>query len=260
MALDLTQAKALFFDIYATLIDWEAGIYPQLLRLSQKAESASDRLDEMPESRTKLLRAFAKHDKAVGHENPTLAYSQILEEIYARMASELGAKLSKEDQVAFGQSIGDWPAFPDTVQAMQTLSKYYKVFVLSNVDNASFERTRTGPLKGGHWDGIYTAETVGSYKPNPNNYHYVVKRLEADFSIKKDEMLLVAQSLDIDHISTKALGFRPGVWIARESAAMGGIKDEMEQQGLIELGATYSTLGDMAEAVVKAFQSKSRST
>ncbi|KIV84671.1 haloacid dehalogenase, type II [Exophiala sideris] len=260
MAFDLTKAKALFFDIYATLIDWEAGIYPQLLRLSQKAESQSNCLEDTPESRTKLLRAFAKHDKAVGHEHPTLAYAQVIEEIYARIAKDLGAEFSKEDQQAFGQSIGDWPAFPDTVDAMKVLGKYYKVFVLSNVDNASFERTRTGPLRGGHWDGIYTAEMVGSYKPSPNNYNYVVKRLEEDFSIKKDEMLLVAQSLDIDHISTKALGFQPGVWIARESAAMGGMKDELEEQGLIELGATYATLGDMAEAVEKAFESKRTST
>lgn len=256
MSLDLTQAKALFFDIYATLIDWEAGIYPQLLRLSQQAESPANRLEDTPETRTRLLRSFAANDKVVDHENPTLPYSQILQKVYARIAAELGAKFSQEDQVAFGQSIGDWPAFPDTVKAMQVLGKYYKLFVLSNVDNASFERTRTGPLKGVHWDGIYTAEMIGSYKPNPNNYNYVVKRLETDFSIKKDEMLLVAQSLDIDHISAKALGFRPGIWIARNGSAMGGIREELEKEGLLELGAVYTTLGEMAEAVERAFQAK----
>lgn len=256
MSLDLTQPKALFFDIYATLIDWEAGIYPQLLRLSQQAESPANRLDDTPESRTKLLRSFAVNDKVVGHDYPTLPYPQVLEKIYACIATELGAKVSQEDQVAFGQSIGDWPAFPDTVQAMKVLGKYYKLFVLSNVDNASFETTRTGPLQGGHWDGIYTAEMIGSYKPNPNNYNYVVERLEKEFSIKKDEMIIVAQSLDIDHVSTKALGFRPGVFIARNGNAMGGIRDELESQGLLELGAVYHTLGEMAEAVEKAFEAK----
>lgn len=256
MPVDLTQAKALFFDIYATLIDWEAGIYPKLLRLSQQAESSSNRLEDTPETRTRLLRSFAANDKVVGHENPTLPYSQVLQKVYACIATELGAKFSEEDQHAFGESIGDWPAFPDTVQAMQVLGRYYKLFVLSNVDNASFDRTRTGPLNGVRWDGIYTAEMIGSYKPNPNNYNYVVRRLNEEFSLEKDEMLLVAQSLDIDHVSAKALGFPPGIWIARNGSAMGGIREELENEGLIELGEVYHTLGEMAEAVEKAFEAK----
>lgn len=256
MPLDLTHPKALYFDIYATLIDWEAGIYPQLLRLSQRAALSENRLEDTPESRTKLLRAFAIHDKIVGHENPTLGYSQIIQQIYARIAHDLGAEVDQDEQRAFGNSIGEWPAFPDTVQAMQVLAKYYKLFVLSNVDNASFDRTRTGPLKGVHWDGIYTAEMIGSYKPDPKNYNYVVQRLQEDFSIPKDEILLVAQSLDIDHVSNKALGFRPGIWIARNGSSMGGIKQELEQRGELEIGETYTTLGEMAEAVEKAFKSK----
>lgn len=256
MPLDLTHPKALYFDIYATLIDWEAGIYPQLLHLSQQAALPENRLQDTPEARSKLLRAFAAHDKVVGHENPTLEYSKIIQKIYARIAQDLGAEVNQEEQRAFGNSIGDWPAFPDTVQAMQVLGKYYKLFVLSNVDNASFDRTRTGPLNGVHWDGIYTAEMIGSYKPNPNNYNYVAERLKEDFSIPKNEILLVAQSLDIDHVSNKALGFRPGIWIARNGSSMGGIKKELEQQGLLELGETYSTLGEMAQAVEKAFESK----
>lgn len=245
MALDLTKIKGLFFDIYATLIDWEAGIYPHLLRLSK--------LDDTPQNRMKLLHSYADQAKAVEHENPTLPSPRVNEKVYARIAADLGVQYSPEDQVAFGRSIGEWPAYPDTVEAMKTLGKYYKLFVLSNVDNASFERTRTGPLQGTHWDGIYTAEMIGSYKPNPNNYRYVVQQAREKFSIKEDELLSVAQSLDIDHVSTKALGLRPGIWIARNGSAMGGNREELEQEGLIELAAVYPTLGDFAAAVEKAF-------
>jgi len=250
-----TQVKALFFDIYATLIDWESGIYPQLLRLSQQIPSPEDpRRADTPQTRKTLLRAYATNEKAVEHANPKLAYPQILEQVYARIASDLGIQdVSRADQVAFGRSIGDWPAFPDTVEAMQVLAKHYKLFVLSNVDNASFSRTLAGPLAGVHWDGIYTAELIGSYKPDPANYHYVVTRVQEDFGIPKDELVMVAQSLDIDHVSVKALGFKPGVWINRNAAAMGGVREELESKGLIGLGATYNTLGEFAEAVEKAF-------
>ncbi|KIW20579.1 haloacid dehalogenase, type II [Exophiala spinifera] len=253
---DLCSFKGIFFDIYATLIDWESGIYPQLLKLSQQLPAGDARREDTPETRKKLLRMYATNEKIVEHDNPTLAYPKILESVYDRIAAELGVPDTDDaDRVAFGKSIGEWPAFPDTVEAMKVLAKHYKLFVLSNVDNESFARTLSGPLNGVHWDGIYTAEQIGSYKPNPRNYEYVVDKLKTDFGISKDETLMVAQSLDIDHISAKALGFRPAVWIARYAgdAAMGGNKEDLEAKGLIELGASYSTLGEMAEAVEKAF-------
>lgn len=248
MALDLAEIKGLFFDIYATLIDWEAGILPQLLRLVESLPDAP--------SRDKLLHAFETHSDVVEHETPTMTYNKVLEETYVRMAADFGVACKQEDKVAFGNSIGDWPAFPDTVEAMKILAKHYKLYVLSNVDNASFERTRTGPLKSGHWDGIYTAEMIGSYKPNPNNYLYVAQRMKDDFGMKDSEILPVAQSLDIDHVTTKTLGFRPGVYITRSGSSMGGNKEQMEKDGIIKLGATYATLGELAEAVEKAFAAK----
>jgi len=253
MGFNPTEFKGLFFDIYATLIDWESAIYPQLLRLAQSLPTGHARRADNAENRKWLIRAFAANERVVEHDNPTLPYPQILEEVYSRIGTDLGVQVDEADKVAFGRSIGDWPAFPDTVKAMQVLAKHYKLFVLSNVDNASFDRTRTGPLKGVDWDGIYTAEQIGSYKPNPNNYNYVVTRLHEDFGIEKDQILLVAQSLDLDHASAKALGFEPGVWIARSNAAMGESREELESKGLIELGAEFSTLGEMAEAVERAF-------
>ena len=42
---------------------------------------------------------------------------------------------------AFGQSIGDWPAFPDSAAALSRLKALgLKIVVLSNVDNDSFAR------------------------------------------------------------------------------------------------------------------------
>ncbi|KIV95106.1 haloacid dehalogenase, type II [Exophiala mesophila] len=256
MALDLTQLKGLFFDIYATLIDWEAGIYPHLYRLSQRAPQ-SQRLSDSSETRTKLLGLYEHYCKKIWKDHPAMLFPEVLEKVYAHIASDLGAELDLEAQAAFGRSIGEWPAFPDTIDAMKVLAKYYKLFVLSNVDNASFDRTRTGPLGGGHWDGIYTAEMIGSYKPDPRNYQYVAKRMEEDFSIEKDELIIVAQSLDIDHITTTKLGFKPGVWIARsQNSTMGGKREELESQGLLKLGAVYETLGEFAAAVEKAFADK----
>ncbi|KAK5280632.1 hypothetical protein LTR14_012235 [Exophiala xenobiotica] len=95
MAFDLRSFKAIFFAINATPIDWESGIYPSLLHLSQQLP-----VGDAPEG-------------VVQHENPQLAYPQILEKVYERIASDLGLEADEKDRVAFGQSIASWPAFPE---------------------------------------------------------------------------------------------------------------------------------------------------
>lgn len=141
-------------------------------------------------------------------------------------------------------------------QGHASTGKALQTFRSQQCRQCVLDRTRTGPLNGVHWDGIYTAEQIGSYKPNPKNYDHVVTRLEEDFGIQKDEILMVAQNLDIDHASAKALGFKPAVWIARKGAFMGGNREQLEADGVIELGAEFSTLGEMAEAVDKAFSGR----
>ncbi|KAK5215934.1 hypothetical protein LTR72_011059 [Exophiala xenobiotica] len=219
MAFDLRSFKAIFFAINATPIDWESGIYPSLLHLSQQLP-----VGDAPEG-------------VVQHENPQLAYPQILEKVYERIASDLGLEADEKDRV---------------------LARHYKLFVLSNVGDTSFSRRPAGPLRGVHWDGIYTAQQIGSYKPGDRNYLFVVDRLGKDFGTAQDETLMVAQSLDIDHVSAKRLGFRPAAWIARYAgeAAMGGDREELERKGLIELGAVYGSLGGMAHAVEEAFSNE----
>ncbi|KIW01317.1 uncharacterized protein PV09_07353 [Verruconis gallopava] len=183
-------------------------------------------LPDLPENRTKLLRLHATIEKSVEHEHPSLKYPLVLEEVYARIANELGISFDRDQQISYGRQIGDWPAFPDTVEAMKILANHYKLFVLSNVDEDSFRRTCSGPLK--------------------------VERFQ-EIGISKEGVVMVAQSLDLDHMSCKTLGFPPGVWIARKGAIMGGDRKELEDQGRIELGAVYETLGEFAAAVQTAF-------
>ena len=221
--------------------------------LVQKLPESHPLRADTAQTRQTLFHLYAVHEKAAEHEHPQWKYPQILEQAYARIAAQVGVPLERARQVAFGQSVGDWPAFPDTVAAMQMLANHYKLFVLSNVDDASFARTCAGPLNGVRWDDIYTAQQIGSYRPHPDNYNYVAARAQQDFGLAKDRIVLVAHGLNIDHASCKALVFQPGVWIVRRGSDMGGDREELEAQGLIELGAVYGTLGEMAKAVEKAF-------
>lgn len=139
---------------------------------------------------------------------------------------------------------------------MKSLSKHYKLVVLSNVDKASFSRTLSGPLLGVHFDAIYTAEDIGSYKPDLKNFAYLVEHAEKEFGVKKEEILKVAQSLFHDHVPAKKFGLKPSVWIRRtpggEEALMGSRLEDVE--GQVDLEGTFGSLGEFAEAVEKGFE------
>lgn len=259
MGLDLTAYKLLSFDIYATLIDWETGIYDALQPLvTQLPQDHTHMGASNQQTRKLILRAFSAHERALQKEQPTLPYNKLLTETYKRFAKELDLKATDADAQKFGESVGSYPAFPDTVSAMQTLAKHYHLVALSNVDNANFSRTLSGPLSGVTFSAIYTAENIGSYKPSLNNFHYLIEHVEKEFGVKKHEILHTAQSLTHDHVPAKEIGLAPGVWIARgggegKESAMGGHREELEAEGRIELGKVYGTLGEMAEAVERAF-------
>jgi 2-haloalkanoic acid dehalogenase type II len=262
MVFDLTDYKLLSFDIYATLIDWETGIYDALMPLVDQLPSDSQYRGKSPEETRKLvLRAFSSHERALQSEQPKLLYNKLLTETYKHLAPRLGVQATDAEAQKFGDSVGTYPAFPDTVAAMKVLGSYYKLVALSNVDNENFSRTLSGPLHGVKFDGIYTAENIGSYKPDLNNFKYLIENVNKQFGVKKEEILHTAQSLTHDHVPGKEIGLRPGVWISRaggegKGSAMGGSLEALEKEGKVDLGAVYETLGDMAEAVEKAFAAR----
>jgi 2-haloacid dehalogenase len=156
----LTEFRVLTFDCYGTLIDWESGIFTALQPLLRKAAA--------PLSRDAALELFARHESAQEAETPTMLYSDVLTAVHRRLADTLGLSTSDEEDRRFGASVPDWPAFADSASSLQYLKKYYQLVILSNVDRKSFEGSNK--RLGVEFDAIYTAQDVGSYKPDSANF------------------------------------------------------------------------------------------
>jgi 2-haloacid dehalogenase len=138
---------------------------------------------------------------------------------HARLARDWGVKAFAESHERFGASVPDWPAFPDTAEALKYLKRHYRLVILSNVDRASF----AGSLKklGVTFDAVYTAEDIGSYKPDLANFRFMLERLEADLGVKKEEILHTAQSLHHDHVPAEKMGLARA-WIDRRFGQRNG--------------------------------------
>jgi 2-haloacid dehalogenase len=189
---------ALTFDTFGTLIDWEAGIlaaaHPVL------AAHGVGMADDA------LLAMFAHHEHVV--EQNFHPYRQVLGMTLAAIGDELGFVATDAEQAAFGASVPAWPAFDDAPTALARLKNRYRLYTITNCDDDLY--VGAAARLGNPWDGIFTAGTIGSYKPNPANFHYAFERIP----FPPSRILHVAQSLFHDHQPAQQLGMTT-VWVNR---------------------------------------------
>ncbi len=233
--MQLSDFSTLAFDCYGTLIDWEGGIVAAVRPwLAGKGVSKSD--DE-------ILDTFATSESTQQRETPDMLYPKLLAHTLHRMAKAWGLSATDAEAEAFGDSVKDWPAFPDAAAALARLKKFYRLVILSNVDRASFEHSRA--KLGDVFDAVYTAEDIGSYKPNPRNFAYMIEK-EAAAGIPADKILHTAQSLFHDHVQAKAHGLT-SAWIDRRIDT-DGWGATMPPEAPVTPDFHFPTLEVMAEA------------
>ena len=254
----LLYFKLLSFDIYGTLVDWETSIIKAFQPLLSHLPSSSPHV-HLKTDHLALAALFNDHEHALQAEQPTLRYDRLLAQTYLRIAKEFDISYADQsdfdaEATHFGNSIGEWTAFPDTVDACKRLAKFYKLVPLSNVDRASFTKTLNGPLREVPFWRSYVAEEIGSYKPDLHNFEYLISHVKQDSraegrpAIEKDEILHTAQSIMHDHVPAKKMGMS-SAWIARKGAGMGGKVEELHKNGQLGYGWRFATLGEMADAV-----------
>ena len=238
----LSDFKVLTFDCYGTLIDWEGGIWDALqpLLMSNACSTVT---------RDAGLAAFANIENTLEAETPGMLYPDLLCSVHRHIAAHFDLQTNDALDQAFGQSIAHWPAFADTADALRYLKTRYKLVILSNVSRDGFAASNR--KLGVEFDAIYTAEDIGSYKPSPANFHYLLERLDSDFGLQKDDILHTAQSLFHDHVPAKAFGLA-NAWIDRqrlsESGKWGATAEVAERP---ETDYLFFSMGEMAEAVAK---------
>jgi 2-haloacid dehalogenase len=197
--LDLGRFEALTFDCYGTLIDWEAGILAGLrpVLAARGVEPADD----------DLLEVYAGFE-AAAEAGPYLSYRDILGRCLREVAAHYGVEPDDGDVAAFSDSVGEWPAFADSADALASLHARFRLGVITNCDDDLFERSAARLRTTFDW--VVSARSAGSYKPDPHNFEVAFERL----GLPRERILHVAQSLFHDHVPAKRLGLKT-VWIDR---------------------------------------------
>ena len=228
----------LTFDCYGTLIDWESGIWDGFQQLLQTNNSTL--------MRETCLEAFAEIESTVQAQQPDSHYPEVLQLTHQLFAKRFGLKTSPELNRRFGNFVPFWPAFPDSADMLRRLKTHFKIVILSNVDRTSF--AGSNERLGVEFDAIFTAEDVGSYKPDPQNFAYMMRNLDCE----KTKILHVAQSLFHDIKPATDAGLNTA-WINRHGLFEGGswgatAKIDNPPQADIK----FSSLQEFTEFICKA--------
>ena len=230
--LDYGRFEALTFDCYGTLIDWESGIAAGLRQVLGAAGAGS------PDD--ELLRAFADIE-APAEAGPYQRYRDILALAARGVAARYGVEPAEATVAAFADSVGDWPAFPDSAAALARLHERFRLGVITNCDDDLF--ARSAARLGTPFDWVITAQQAGRYKPDARPFELAFERI----GLPRERILHVAQSLFHDHVTAKRLGLTT-VLIDRRAGRAGGATPPAEAAP----DATFPDMASFAEAATRA--------
>ncbi|WP_373505577.1 HAD-IA family hydrolase [Aestuariivirga sp.] len=232
----LTDRKVLTFDVVGTLIDFEAGI---LDYVQAKAKAAGVKLTDQT-----ILEAYAAAEDRQHHEAPRLPFPSMMAPMYREMADVLGLPGTEDDVENFRLSIPNWPAFPDSIAALNRLRKHFYLVAMTNSDNwalSHFAKTLDLPF-----DDLVTAEMVGWNKPDPQVFAFVRGRLSKE-GYGFGDILHVAQSQYHDIAVALRLGYHT-CWIERRKGKPGaGATPKVESVAIPDYH--FGSLVELADAV-----------
>jgi 2-haloalkanoic acid dehalogenase type II len=231
----ISDFKAMTFDCYGTLIDWEAGILAELRPWARRHGK------DFPDD--KLLEDFASLESPIQAADPKMKYPAVLAAVHRELARKWGIAPDENGALEFGRSVPRWPAFSDSAAALAYLKDHFVLAILSNIDDESIKPSVE--KLGRPFHHVFTAQQIGSYKPDRRNFEFAIGKLAA-VGIAKAQILHVAQSLFHDHVPAQAVGLA-SAWIDRRAGKTGaGATQKVANPPKVQF--RFETLAQLADA------------
>lgn len=193
--------KAITFDCYGTLIDWESAVADFFARLLQQV----GRSDLNP----RQLQRDWEEIQFRAIQGPYRPYRLILRDTMAQALQDHHLPYSEADADAFAASMGTWAPFPDTVQAVRHLQKHVRVVLITNTDDTIIQETQR--QLGLDFDDIITAEQAHAYKPDVRPFKLAQERL----NLSREAVWHAGFGFKYDVLPASRLGMTT-VWINRQ--------------------------------------------
>ncbi|MEH2252494.1 hypothetical protein [Nostoc sp.] len=118
--IDFNQYKALTFDCYGTLIDWENGILGALkpLLLAHNTNLDDDQ----------ILELFAEFEAEL-ENGDYIKYREVLKRVVQKFGERFSFEPTADELNSLADSIQHWLPFPDTVEALRAFTSKFKLVI-----------------------------------------------------------------------------------------------------------------------------------
>jgi len=200
----ITLPKAITFDCYGTLIDWESSL--QQFFAQRLAAHDIEGMD------ARELQRRWEEIQFVYIQERYRPYREVLRDTMHMALDTAQIPYAEEDIEAFADSMGKWQPFPDTREAILELQKFLKVVLITNTDDAIIAETER--TIGVTLDEIVTAEQAGAYKPSHKGFLLARERLGLPVS----DIWHAGFGFKYDIVPATELGYTT-VWVNRQGEA-----------------------------------------
>ena len=162
MPIDPNAFDVLTFDCYGTLIDWETRAARRRCAPARRTRSRACRDDD-------LLEAYADDRARGAGALPALprragaVARRARAPLRRRCRTRRGARRSRRRSP-------DWPAFPDSHEALARLQTRYRLMPITNCDDDLF--AGSAARLGITFDDVVTAQQAGAYKPDERPFRW----------------------------------------------------------------------------------------
>jgi 2-haloacid dehalogenase len=219
--LDPEGVRALTFDCYGTLIDWEAGIrgYVEPILRRSRWQGVSTEA---------WLAAWEPIQFGMLH--PYRPYREILIASYEATMRALGLETFADAGPGLVRSMAEWQPFPDVVPALRRLARRYRLAIVSNVDRDLLADT-VAHLRA-PFSALVTAEDAQAYKPDRKPLELALERL----ALPGAHVLHAAFGWRYDLAPARAVGMKTAFVNRARAPRPDGVECDLE----------VPTLGDLA--------------
>jgi putative hydrolase of the HAD superfamily len=232
----LSAFRYLTFDVVGTLIDFERGLTDRLRAIAARAG--------VPFNGEEALTLYrgARYMPGVGH------FPDDLVRVYGVIAPRLGLPADAASANELRDSVPQWAAFADSVNALARLAQHYRLIAMTNAQRWAFEHFSA--TLGRPFHAAFTVDDTGTEKPDPAFFHKVFAFVEAE-GFSKHDMLHVAQSQYHDIGVSRALGLT-NCWIERRHAQP-GYGGTIEPERFTTPDYHFTSMAALADAADAAF-------
>jgi len=196
-----TLPKAITFDCYGTLIDWEGEIQRFF------AESLDAKGIGYVDPQT--LQTEWEEIQFQYIQEKYRPYRQVLRDTLRMVFNNYRIPTNDEECDEFADAMGYWKPFPDTRDAILELQKLVKVALITNTDDDIIRETEK--TIGVKFDEIITAQQAGAYKPGHKGFHLAREKL----GLQKSEIWHAGFGFKYDVVPATELGYTT-VWVNRQ--------------------------------------------